>query len=192
VVERAGRHFLERFDAGAVFDAAVSATAAAPQAAWTGLARLESRAVGVLADGAVRAPATVLGGAATIDPPATTVQVGLPFGHVIEPLPAEVVGAGGGGGAAARTGPVRLVYATFRLLETRALSVDLGRGARPVPFRRLDTALLDAPPAAFTGDVTLRGLGWRRDSLAPLWRIEDDAPLSLTLLSVTTETRTND
>jgi hypothetical protein len=61
-----------------------------------------------------------------------------------------------------------------------------------VPFRRLDTALLDAPPAAFTGDVTLRGLGWRRDSLAPLWRIEDDAPLPLTLLSVTTETRTND
>jgi hypothetical protein len=193
VVERGagGRFFLERFDPEVAFDAAVSATAAAPQVGWGGLAHLETRAVGVLADGAVRPPATVLGGGIAVDPPAAAVQAGLPFRHVIEPLPAEVVGPGGGG-AAARTGPVRLVCATFRLLETRALSVDLGRGARPVPFRRLDTALLDAPPAAFTGDVTLRGLGWRRDSLAPLWRIEDDAPLPLTLLSVTTETRTND
>jgi hypothetical protein len=79
-----------------------------------------------------------------------------------------------------------------RLLATGALSVDLGRGVRPVPFQRLDTPMLDAAPPAFTGDVTLRGLGWRRDSLAPLWRIEGDTPLPFTLLSVNTETRTTD
>jgi hypothetical protein len=44
----------------------------------------------------------------------------------------------------------------------------------------------------FTGDASLRGLGWRRDRLAPLWRITGDAPLPLTLLSVTTEIRMND
>ncbi|GGG50133.1 phage protein [Caldovatus sediminis] len=190
VVERhgGGRFFLERFDATLGLDAAVAAEAAAPQAVWSGLAHLEGRTVGVLADGSVRAPAPVLDGAVTLDPPARAVQLGLPFRHLVEPLPPDVLAPGG----AARTGPVRLVSATFRLLGTAALAVDLGRGPQPVPFRRLDTPVLDAPPAPFTGDVTLRGLGWRRDSLAPLWRVEGDAPLPLTLLSVTTETRTND
>ena len=50
----------------------------------------------------------------------------------------------GGTGAA----PLRLVSVTFRLLETKALAVDLGRGPAPVAFRRLGTALLDAPPPA--------------------------------------------
>jgi hypothetical protein len=72
------------------------------------------------------------------------------------------------------------------------VSVDLGRGAQPVPFRRLDTAVLDAAPPAFTGDVALRALGWRRDALAPLWRVEGDTPLPLNLLSVTTDTRMNE
>ena len=91
-----------------------------------------------------------------------------------------------------RVWPLRLVMATFRLLDTASLSVDLGRGAAPVPFRRLDTPLLDAAPARFTGDVSLRGLGWRRDTIRPLWRIEGDTPLPMTLLSVTTETRMTD
>ena len=114
-------------------------------------------------------------------------QIGLLFRHEVEPLPPDLIAASG-----AATGPLRLVAATFRLLETAALSVDLGRGAEPVPFRRLDTALLDAAPPRFTGDVTLRGLGWRRDRLRPIWRIEGDAPLPMTLLSVTTEIRMTD
>ena len=80
----------------------------------------------------------------------------------------------------------------FRLLETAALDVDLGRGPAPVPFRRLDTPLLDAPPPRFSGDVRLSALGWRRDAMRPLWRISGDAPLPLTLLSVTTDMRTTD
>jgi hypothetical protein len=115
------------------------------------------------------------------------VQAGLAFTHVIEPLPAQL-SAGAGVGAA----PLRLVSVTFRLLGTASFAVDLGRGAQPVPFRRLDTPLLDAAPPAFTGDVTLRALGWRRDAMAPLWRIEGDTPLPLTLLSVTTDTRMHD
>ena len=81
---------------------------------------------------------------------------------------------------------------TKSLLGTAALAVDLGSGARPVPFRRLDTPMLDAAPPPFTGDVTLRGLGWQRDALRPLWRIEGETPLPLTLLSVTIEIRITD
>jgi hypothetical protein len=187
VVERDGTHRLERFDATVGLDAALSGTAGAAQDSWTGLEHLEGREVVVLADGAPRGGAVVAAGRVLLDPPATSVSVGIGFTHVIEPLPPQLA-IGAGAGAA----PLRLVSATFRLLATPALSVDLGRGLQPVPFRRLDTAVLDAPPVPFTGDVTLRALGWRRDALAPLWRVEGDTPLPLTLLSVTTDTRMND
>ena len=187
VVERAGSFRLERFDDATGLDAAVTAKGDAGGARWSGLGHLEGRRVAVLADGAPRNAATVLGGAIVVDPAAESVQAGLPFAHVVEPMPPETLSAAG-----ARMGPLRLVAVTFRLLGTGALAVDLGRGVRPVPFRRLDTLMLDAAPPAFTGDVTLRGLGWRRDSLAPLWRVEGDAPLPFTLLSVNTETRTTD
>ncbi|MGG5820503.1 hypothetical protein [Falsiroseomonas sp. HW251] len=187
VVERLGKYRLERFDPTIGLDAGLSGDAATPRDQWSGLDHLEGQAVAVLADGAPRGTATVAGGRILLDPPATGVQAGLSFAHVIEPLPAQLA-TGAGVGAA----PLRLVSVTFRLLDTPAFSVDLGRGAQPVPFRRFDTALLDAAPLPFTGDVTLRALGWRRDALAPLWRVEGDAPLPVTLLSVTTNTRMND
>jgi hypothetical protein len=186
-VERAGSYRLERFDATLGLDAALSGSAAPPQDEWTGLGHLEGFEVALLADGAPRGTATVANGKVVVDPPVATLQAGLPFTHVIEPLPPQLA-TGSGAGAA----PLRLVSATFRLLATPALSVDLGRGVQPVPFRRLDTALLDAAPLPFTGDVTLRALGWRRDAMAPLWRVEGDTPLPLTLLSVTTDTRMNE
>jgi hypothetical protein len=187
VTERDGDFALERFEAGLALDAALTGSATAPQDEWSGLSHLEGRAVGVLADGAPREGANVLDGKVVIDPPANTVQIGLSFRHEVEPLPPDIITP-----SAAATGPLRLVAVTFRLLETAALSVDLGRGVEAVPFRRLDTSLLDAAPPSFTGDVTLRGLGWRRDRLRPVWRVEGDAPLPMTLLSVTTEIRMND
>ena len=187
VVERFGTHRLERFDTGIGLDAAMTGSATVPQDEWVGLGHLEGQAVRVVADGAPRAASTVAEGRIILDPAANTVQAGLAFRHVIEPLPASTGPTG-----AAVTAPLRLVGATFRLLDTPAFDVDLGRGVQPVPFRRLDTALLDAPPAPFTGDVTLRALGWRRDALAPLWRVEGETPLPFTLLSVTIDMRTSD
>ena len=185
LVERGGTTRLERFDDAFALDAAVTATGSG--VAYAGLGHLEGRAVSLLGDGTPRGLESVSNGRVTLEDAATIVQAGLPFAHVVEPLPPDTVSPAG-----ARTGPVRLVAATFRVLETGALSVDLGRGAVPTPLRRLDMPLLDAAPPPFTGDVTLRALGWHRDSLAPLWRVEGDAPLPMTLLSVTTETRTTD
>ena len=186
-VERAGTVRLERFDDQLALDAALTGSAATPQDRWTGLGHLEGRSVGVLADQAPRTDATVITGAVTLDDAAGTVQIGLRFRHVVEPLPPELLTALG-----ARAAPLRLVSVTFRVLDTAALAVDVGRGPEPVPFRRLDTPLLDAAPARFTGDAKLRALGWRRDAWRALWRIEDDTPLPLTLLSVTTEMRITD
>lgn len=187
VVERGATQRLERFDDALGLDAALTGTAAGPQDRWTGLGHLEAREAGVVADGAPREGATVLGGTVTIDPPALGVQIGLPFRHLIEPLPPDLATPVG-----VRAAPLRLVSVTFRLLETATFAVDLGRGSKPVPFRRLGTALLDAAPPRFTGDVRLRSIGWQRDAARPLWRIEDDTPLPMTLLSVTTDMRITD
>lgn len=186
-VDRAGQTRLERFDPAVSSDAALTGSAAVAQDEWSGLGHVEGREVTVLADGAPRGPAMVSGGKVTVDPPARAVEVGLAFAHVIEPLPPELTGATG-----TRSAPLRLVSVTFRLLETAALSADTGRGVLPVPFRRLDQPVLDAAPARFSGDVTIRALGWRRDALRPLWRIAGDSPLPMTLLSVTTDMRSAD
>ncbi len=187
VVERLGGHRLEWFDDALCVDAGLSGAAAQPTARWAGLDHLPGAVVQVVGDGAPGGTRTVVSGAVTLDEEAATVQIGLGYTHVVEPLPPQLLVGG-----ASRTGPLRLVAATFRVLETASLSVDLGRGAAPVPFRRLDTPMLDAGPPRFTGDVTLRGLGWRRDTIRPLWRIEGETPLPMTLLSVTTETRMTD
>ncbi|HWX50418.1 MAG TPA: hypothetical protein VNZ61_20400 [Roseomonas sp.] len=183
-VERDGGMRLERFDDGLAVDAGLTGNDTLERTHWGGLDHLAGRNVQVVADGAPRGSATVVNGGVTIEPGALAVQVGLGYSHVIEPLPPQLLSAGG-----ARSGPLRLLSVGFRLLETAVLTVDLGRGPQPVPFRRMDTPMLDAAPPRFTGDVTLRAFGWRRDTMLPLWRIEGDTPLPLTLLSVTTETR---
>lgn len=185
LVERAGQWSVELFDAALNTDAALLGVSAEPETAWSGLAHLEGRVVTVVADGAQRDPLTVSGGQIALDAPALKVEAGLPFAHEIEPLPPHFEGP-------ATIGPVRLIKATFRLEETQALRVDVGRGFRDLPFRTLGDDLLDRPTAPFTGDKSARGLGWRRTPARPLWRIVQDAPLPFTLLSVTTDLKVND
>ena len=86
---------------------------------------------------------------------------------------------------------MRLVSATFRLHQNASLRLDVGRGPVPVPFRRFGDEVLDAALPLFSGDVTVRALGWRTDGTLPLWRIEQDAPLPFTLLSVSTVVSVN-
>lgn len=182
LVERGHVTAIERFDDALNLDGALTGDATIPDDTWSGLGHLAGRAVRVLADGAVVAAAVVSAqGELTLAAPANTVEVGLPFVHIIEPLPPEDAGSGGGQGAI-----VRLVRATFRLRDTAALYVDTGRGPNPVPLTRLAEAF-DQPPTPRTLDVSVRALGWRRDGISALWRIEQDVPLPCTVLSVTTE-----
>jgi hypothetical protein len=187
VIERAGGISLERFEDGLMQDAALTGVSITPKSTWTGLSHLNGRQVTILANGAVRPNGIVSGGAVTLAAPATQVAIGLAFTHEIEPLPADLITPAG-----SATGPSRLVAVTFRLLETPAMDVDLGKGPKALALRRFNIDHFDSPPSPFTGDAILRGMGWRRDRIAPLWRITGAAPLPLTLLSVTTEIRMND
>ncbi|MBB4266105.1 hypothetical protein [Roseospira visakhapatnamensis] len=189
VVERAGVHALERFDAALTLDAALDGTASSPRRTWSGLAHLNGRAARVLADGADAGTVMVADGAITLDAPASRVVVGLPFAHEIAPLPPVVSGGRGGGPGTL----IRLIRATFRVRDTAALVVDTGAGPRPRPFTTLGPhPVLDQPPGPRDGDLSVRALGWQRDPRVPLWRVDQDAPLPCTVLSVTTEVKVTD
>ncbi len=185
LVERNGAWSLERFDETCHADGALSGASGTPQSTWSGLDHLEGESVKILADGAVHSEQIVSGGTITMQSAVSVIDVGLPYTHRIEPMPPAVEGRGTQG---ARLRPIAF---TFRLHNTLALRVDVGRGFAEMPFKRLGNAVLDAAPQPFSGDRTIRAFGWRKGGIEPLWRIEHDAPLAFTLLSVSTELAVN-
>lgn len=183
LVERGGRFAIELLDDALSLDAALSGESGPGATVWSGLNHLEDQEVIVVADGILRGARTVQGGAVTLDAPARAVQIGLPFTHVVEPLPPV---------AAAGMRRVRLVEASFRVENTAALRVDCGQGPRDIPLRAIgagEAPILDAPPPLASRDVRVRALGWRRDGAQPLWRIVQDLPLPFTLLAVAMEVK---
>ena len=88
---------------------------------------------------------------------------------------------------------VRLVEAIFRLQDTAALRLDVGRGLNDESLLQLgEDEILDAPPPQVSGDIAVGALEWQADKTKPLWRIEQGTPLPFTLLLVTQEIKVND
>lgn len=176
LVELNGRMLLERLVDGLDVDHALELTSPAPTTVWAGLDHLDGREVLASSDGGfVRT--VVAGGLVTTPTAATTLVVGTPYRHEVEPL--ALVVPGGSGISLDR--PYRPVRIVFRMLASGALSADAGAGLRPVPLGPTGAA------APFTGDAVLRASGWRRGLQQPPWRVAQDDPAPCTILSVTAE-----
>ncbi len=187
LVHRNGQYMIEVFDDHIYMDAALTGASETPTTVWSGLGHLEGQVVAIKADGIVRDSQTVNGGAVTLDAPATSVEIGLPFTHIVEPLPPSSLSSNGAGRA------IRLIEGVFRVEDTAAIALDIGRGLDYIPLRDFDeTPILDAPIAPVSQDIIVKAFGWSKDQTRPLWRIEQDTPLPFTLLSVTTELKVND
>ncbi|PCJ98657.1 MAG: hypothetical protein COA45_07565 [Zetaproteobacteria bacterium] len=187
LIERDGAYLIEQFDEELHLDSALSGNVGAPASVWSGLDHLEGEEVSIVADGAVLAPQMVAGGQITLAEPASTIEIGLPYTHIIEPLPPNEVAKVGSGRK------LRLVEAIFRLKDTAALRLDVGRGAQDIMLKQFgENIILDSGTPVMSGDVRVRSLGWQRDGTQPLWRIEQSAPLPFTLLSVSSEIKVND
>lgn len=185
LVDRGGVYTIEQFDDTRALDSSMTGESVSPTATWSGLTHLNGRTVSIIADGVPQADKTVTGGAVTLDEPAASVEIGLAYTHIVEPLPPSVTDTGGR--------KMRLIRADFRLKDTQALRLDTGQGLKDIALKQIGEAeILDAPPPAISGDITVRALGWQANNIDPLWRIEQSAPLSFTLLSVTAEIKIND
>lgn len=156
----------------------------APTTTITGLRHLEGQAVQVLADGAVVAGRTVVGGALTpvLDTAASKVHVGLGYNSDLQTLPAAYDGAPASG-----QGTMKNVSKVF-LRVTQSSLVKAGPD-----FNRLTAyparAVSDpygSPPALRTGELDLAiGPSWNTDGSVC---VRQDQPLPLTVLSLTTDT----
>jgi hypothetical protein len=186
LVERPGGYAVEVFDEALAVDSGLQGASPTPKSTWSGLTHLEGETVKVLADASAQSDEVVEAGKVTLTQPATTVQIGLPFDHVIEPLPVAV-----SSGAGAQGMKLRPIAVTFRCWETTTLNLDTGSGLIEVPFKRFGRTSLDAPLELFSGDKTIRALGWREADDRGLWRIEQNTPHPFTILSVTTHFSVN-
>jgi hypothetical protein len=187
MVKRGDDYLIERFDHAFNTDGAIYQSVTTAKTVWDGLDHLEGREVIVVADGAPVENQTVTGGQVTLDSEALSTEIGLAFTHIVEPLPPAIQTMNGGN----QGGRLRPVSITFRLKDTAALRLDTGRGVVDVPLKGFGDSVLDAPPTIFSGDRTVRAMGWRRDGTQSLWRIEQSTPLPFSLLSVATEISVN-
>ena len=187
LVERNGDYMVEVFDDTLNLDSALQGEAGSPSTEWSGLDHLEGLSVSIVADGVVLDNQTVTGGMVTLDEPATTVEIGLSYTHMVRPMPPSLYGDGG------TVTKMRLVKAIFRLQDTKALRLDLGQGLKDVSLRQIgEEPILDAPPPSVSGDIHVRSIGWQKELSEPLWKIEQSAPLPFTLLAVITELKFNE
>jgi hypothetical protein len=187
LVERANGVFIEQFDDDLMVDSGLRLNASNPTQVWVGLERLEGQTVAMVADNLVQEPAVVTSGQVVLAEPARELTVGLPYRHVIEPLPANLLPNRGGGQDAVYR-PVRI---TLRLFETRSVRIDTGSGLKDLPLHRIGHGPKDRSPSPFTGDMAVRAMRWRRGSKLPPWRVEQETPLPCTILSATTEVKVN-
>jgi hypothetical protein len=80
---------------GAVFLDCALTYSGPPVKVISGLAHLNEKEVGILADGAVMAPRVARGGQITLDQPASVVTVGLLYSADLETMPVEIAGQDG-------------------------------------------------------------------------------------------------
>lgn len=186
LVERDGDYFIEMFDKNLNLDSALTGEVGVAATEWSGLAHLEGKTVSIVADGVVLDDQEVVGGIVTIAEPALKVEIGLPYTHIIEPMPP----AGFDSGIVRK---LRLVELIFRLQDTRALRLDIGRGLQDVALREIgEDSILDEPSPLVNGDIAVKALGWQKEPSSALWRIEQSAPLPFTLLAVRSEVYINE
>ncbi len=179
LVERQSGLCLERVADAAILDSQQTFTSTTPKVSWSGLAQWAGQRCFVFADGVALGEMELAGDELILDHPATTLTVGLPFVHAIEGLPLDFNARG-----AAPDTPYRPVRISLRIGLTDSLTLDAGSG-----FRALD--LGGTNDVVRTRDVSVRAMGWRRGLQYPPWRITQQAPGALSLLSVTVEAKVN-
>lgn len=173
--------YLEVFDPLTYTDCAVHLTGAA-SATWSGLDHLEGVEVSIRADGIPQPLQTVTGGQIALQRQATAVEVGVPIAMRVRLLPPEV----GGGSGAGKGAEIRVHEVIVQVLNTIGLTIN----GEKVPFRKLDSAILDTTIDPFTGTKSVQALGWERGG----GRVEitHDDPLPAHVLSVVRKITANE
>lgn len=184
-VERDGTYFIERLvqrlaskepEDQLFLDCAVSRKSETAFSEVTGLAHLEGREVGALADGSPLAGLAVKDGKIILPRPMTSVHVGLSYEAELQTLPAEFERPDG----TVQDRRRRLVSVTVKMLDSRGGKVGTESGRMDEIIQR-STENFNAPIALKTGDYVLTLSGTH--SLVPSVVFKQTEPLPVTLLA---------
>lgn len=188
IVKRGDKYYIEISDSGFYVDCGRRLKSETPQTEWSGLDYLEGEEVMVVADGFTVGMHEVKDGKVELLDAASEILVGLPYEHIIEPLPFMY--------DSMRPYPpkaYRIVQGIFRIINSKSLKLDIGSGYFEVPLKKIfRDQILDSPPLNYSGDVELRSVGWIRSLEKPMWSIKSEVPSAFTLLSVVNEIKTKD
>lgn len=162
-------------DSGATYSGAATTTI-------TGLSFLEGATVSILADGAVHPQRVVVGGSITLDQAASVVQIGLPIQADLQTLPLVAMLKGDGGFGQGRQKNINKVF----MRVYRSSGIFAGPSAdRLVELKQRTTETYGAPPSLKSEEVEIVLKSEWTDSAQAF--IRQDAPLPLTVLSLTME-----
>ena len=188
LVKRDEKYFLETFSENMYVDCGKILSSDMAQKVWQGLEYLDGKTVSVVADKFTVGETEVADGQIELQDEAKEISIGLPYEHIIEPLPFMV--------DSAKPYPpkaYRLIHGTFRIINSKSLRLNFGNGYFDVPLKKMHRdQILDSPPNEFCGDVELRSIGWIRDVQQPMWSIKSSVPCSFMLLSAAIEIKTKD
>jgi hypothetical protein len=184
-VERMAEPFVDQPREDALFLDSALVYSGASTASFSGLDHLEGKTVHIMADGSVRAPKVVTGGAVSIDQAASKVAIGLPFVSEMETL--RVEGGGDDGTAQGKTKRISRIIA--RMHRSLGYSIGVRQDVTYSPPKRTTATPLGQAPALFSGDEDLRvNAGYEKEG--QVW-IRQEQPYPLTVLAVMVTVQTN-
>lgn len=175
---------VEHFQEGVYADAAIVGTIAndtdPAQATWTKLEHLEGMQVSIVADGLVQPPGVVQNGSITLQRPARTVVIGLPYVPRLVLLKPEAQMQNG----SLQGSKVSLSRLRIRVKDTVGMQIN----GEQVAFRTFGLNVLNQPTPLYTGDIDWNNIGW--DNTETM--IEQTQPLPIHILAVVRDLTVND
>lgn len=164
---------IERFDWSLLTDSALTATSGSATDTWTGLDHLEGKTVKVVADGIYQTDKVVTGGSITIDTPALSVEIGLPYTHKVVTLTPEIQGPTG-----SIQGKLQRAYEVALLFKD---TIGATVNGNAMTFQAFGPTVLDEPIEPFTGWKSIPNFGY--ETLSEI-TITGSDPLPFHLLAV--------
>lgn len=177
VVQRDDKYFLECFSEEVQTDCSKSFSYENGVETVSNLSHLEGKTVVVNADG-FAFDTKVENATISLPVSAKNIFVGLPYTHILAPLPVLI-------GGFVPPKAVKLFDLSFRVADTTLLQVDTGQGLRNITCLDFDASkILDSRLPTWSGDIHVKSKGFIRSFEVPVWKIQGAMPYNIRILNI--------
>ncbi|MCT4552148.1 MAG: hypothetical protein N4A44_00610 [Alphaproteobacteria bacterium] len=108
--------------------------------------------------------------------PVNNLRLGIAYRHILAPSPEMI-----------EFKKIRLLEVSFRLSESKNLSIDTGQGIKNISLKEYDNSetFLSSEniKGTFSGDINIKSFGWKKAGSQILWKIDDYYPNNFKVIS---------